>query len=389
MAQHLTDKKIQDKKIPAGQTRVQIRDDEEPGLAVLIRINKKGQRFETFLFDRIHNGVRTYLQLGPFIKGSYGIAEARAAAKAKNRAIDENETTGTLRDNGASTLDEAWSTYRARLTARVGDDKLRPRTLEGYDTSARHFLTSLGWLKVSRLTVNHCEDLHDALTDEAGDRPANAALDLLSRVYRDWAARNRCQVPDPTSVVRRHTIQERKFKLIDDEVGRLFAAVEADPLRDLWLLLIYTAVRRNNALQAHRDQFDLEAKTWTIPKEEAKAGREIVIQLVDEVVEIVRARGEGYLFPGVGKTGHMVNVKKPWDRVRQAAGLPHYMVHTLRKLHASIGGGAGLTDGQSSDLLGHGSLESKTAYRFVPEQEVREGQEKIAERIRSFRKIGA
>jgi integrase len=387
MAEHLTDKTIQTRRVDTGKT-VQIRDDEQPGLAVRIRVNKKGQRFETFVFDRDQNGHRFYQKLGPFIAGSYGIKEAREAAKIKNRGLGENDAEGTLRDTNNDTIDAAWLTYRARLHARIGDAKLRPRTLEGYDCSARHFLRSLGWLKVSRLSVDHCRDLHDALTAEAGARPANASLDLLSRIFRDWRVRTRSRLPDPADAkdaVHRHEIKKRKFKLIDEELVRLMTAIEADPLKDLWLLLIYTAVRRNNALQAHRDQFDLEAKTWTIPKGEAKAGKEIVIQLVDEVVEIVKARGDGYLFPGRWGRGHLVNIKKPWDRVRQAAGLPHYMVHTLRKLHATLGNSAGLTQGQTADLLGHGSLDSQSAYSFTPAVDVLDGQKKIAKRIGSYR----
>lgn len=66
--------------------------------------------------------------------------------------------------------------------------------------------------------------------------------------------------------------------------------------------IILTAARSGEALGAHWDEIDLDAKLWTIPPTRMKAGREHVVPLSDRAVEIVRDVGEAkicdFVFPG-------------------------------------------------------------------------------------------
>jgi integrase len=52
--------------------------------------------------------------------------------------------------------------------------------------------------------------------------------------------------------------------------------------------LILTAARRGEVLGARREEFDLEALTWTVPASRMKGGREHVVPLPPRAVEIVR-----------------------------------------------------------------------------------------------------
>lgn len=74
-------------------------------------------------------------------------------------------------------------------------------------------------------------------------------------------------------------------------------------------LLIMTSARAHMVRFARWDEFDLEAKTWSLPDERMKMRVAFVIPLADEVVKLVqrisRAEGSPYLFPGQGKSGVM------------------------------------------------------------------------------------
>ena len=67
-------------------------------------------------------------------------------------------------------------------------------------------------------------------------------------------------------------------------------------------LIILTATRTNETLQAQWKEFDLDAKIWTIPGERMKAGVEHRIPLSDTAVKIIQAQFEmkqnDYVFPG-------------------------------------------------------------------------------------------
>lgn len=71
-------------------------------------------------------------------------------------------------------------------------------------------------------------------------------------------------------------------------------------------LLILTACRTSEVLQATWDEFDLENKVWVIPAERMKANREHRVPLSSAATDLLSSfaleRGSNYLFPG-GKAG--------------------------------------------------------------------------------------
>ena len=66
-------------------------------------------------------------------------------------------------------------------------------------------------------------------------------------------------------------------------------------------LLILTATRTSEVIEAQWDEFNLEAKVWTIPAERMKAGKEHRVPLNTKAVEILEhlktIRANAYLFP--------------------------------------------------------------------------------------------
>jgi integrase len=67
--------------------------------------------------------------------------------------------------------------------------------------------------------------------------------------------------------------------------------------------LILTAARTSEVLNAKWEEFDLNAKTWTVPADRMKAKREHRVPLSTRCVEILTtakeiADGGGYVFPG-------------------------------------------------------------------------------------------
>ena len=75
-------------------------------------------------------------------------------------------------------------------------------------------------------------------------------------------------------------------------------------------LLILTAARTSEVLNATWSEFDLDSGLWTVPAARMKAGREHRVPLSEPVVELLRARqtADGLVFPGASPTTPMSNM---------------------------------------------------------------------------------
>lgn len=101
-----------------------------------------------------------------------------------------------------------------------------------------------------------------------------------------------------------------------DQVPAFVASLRAGRLSEscrlAFELLILTATRTSEVLQAEPGEFDLEAGVWVIPGSRMKMGKEHRIPLAPRAVEIVKAAqrfgGEQYLFPGQRKGKPLSNM---------------------------------------------------------------------------------
>ena len=82
---------------------------------------------------------------------------------------------------------------------------------------------------------------------------------------------------------------QRDRKLADRELVLVWRAAEAlgYPFGPAVQLLVLTGQRRAEVLEATWDEFDLKARTWTIPRERAKNDREHVVPLSGAALAIL------------------------------------------------------------------------------------------------------
>ncbi|WP_341325689.1 tyrosine-type recombinase/integrase [Methylotuvimicrobium sp. KM2] len=121
---------------------------------------------------------------------------------------------------------------------------------------------------------------------------------------------------------------ERDRFLYLDEPPRFFDALakEENPdMRDYFLLALLTGVRKSNALAMRWDEIHLERGEWRII---TKGNSAQTVTLSPEVIDILANRKlsaqSKWGFPGIGKTGHLVEPKKLGNDCLNAQGLPIY-----------------------------------------------------------------
>jgi integrase len=201
-----------------------------------------------------------------------------------------------------------------------------------------------------------------------GAYAANRALQALKAAI-NWQIDTGTMPGDfrnPCLGVQLNAEKVRDVILRPEELPKLAKAIDAHPdvhARAFVWLALYTGARRNEILKLEWQHVDLAGKRVTFIDTKNKADR--TVPLAAEALRILKAlprvEDNQYVFPGRWK-GHRVNVKDPWQEIREAAGLPHLHLHDVRRSVGSWLGAAGHTAPMIGELLGHKSAITSKVY---------------------------
>lgn len=152
-------------------------------------------------------------------------------------------------------------------------------------------------------------------------------------------------------------------------------------MRDLILLALLTGVRRSNLCAMHWRELDLSASEWHIPR--TKNDDPQTVTLCPEAVMILEARkdetGGGFVFPGTGRTGHIVEPKKAMGRIMARANIPYgrdvpngVTLHDLRRTLGSWQARTGASLAIIGKSLNHKSVQATAIYARLDLDPVRD-----------------
>ncbi len=231
---------------------------------------------------------------------------------------------------------------------------------------------------------------------------ANRCVEV-ARCLFNWSAQTKdgkvrfWSTPNPAKDVGSFEEKQRKRFLQPDEVVWFDDALKNEKHRDLkdfLTLALSTGVRRSNIFSARWPDIQWERLTWCIPF--SKNGESYDVQLLPAALETLKRRralipeGEEFVFPGIGASGHLIDLKKPWNAFRKRAGFPDVHLHDLRRTHGSYLAIAGVPLQQIKSALGHKSLQSTEVYAHLLDESVRgareSGQAKMQELTKKARK---
>jgi hypothetical protein len=146
-------------------------------------------------------------------------------------------------------------------------------------------------------------------------------------------------------------------------------------------LLLVSGCRKNEILTLKRSYVDAHNRCFRLP--DSKTGAKIVhvgdavLQIIDRLPVVV---GNDYVLPGQD-VGHLVNLQKPWERLRAAAGLGDVRIHDLRHAFASIGAVGGDSLLIIGALLGHKSVETTERYTHLADHPLKDAAARISEEV--------
>ncbi len=245
-----------------------------------------------------------------------------------------------------------------------------------------HLKPMFGTRRVDELTPETVRSWHTGLTKTMTPSSANRHLALLRSVYNVMLP----DLPNPCRGIKMFKEYSRDRFLQPEELESFFLAIENErvtgnpDIADYLLLSIFSGARRSNVLAMQWNDVDFSREQWRIAGEDSKNKSIMLVPLVGEVLEILTRRrltaSSVFVFPSHGKTGHMVEPKKGWDRIKKTAGLADVRLHDLRRTMGSYQTISGASTAIVGKTLGHKNPASTAVYARMTLDPVREAMEK-------------
>ena len=352
----LTERRIRDAK--PGPKTIIMRDREVVGLAA--RIAPGGTK--AYVIDYRANGRRRLATLARCSEISLKEARTRAARELAGIRMDGADP---VRDRRAALdaptvndgLDRFFREYAPR---RIDQGRLSDRTVCDYRAQAKRTVRpGLGNLKIADVTR---ADVERAVAKRAPVQ-RNRTLAFISRVFtvfEQWEYRP--QHTNPARLVERTREQPRDRVLAPSEVEAIARALDAcdDPFAAGALrFLMLTGWRNGEALAMRWEDVDFE--TGEIALASTKTGR--AVRTVDKIaLQAIADLPRFNRVPGVFAGLTYATLRRRWQDIAEAAGVPDVRLHDIRRTVATSAASAGMSAFLLRDLMGHKTLAMANRY---------------------------
>lgn len=272
---------------------------------------------KSFRYDYRHEGKPQTLTIGRYEPGTanrtaeqlasldYGavvsLADARSLRDRASRQVKAGESPSKEKvQKRRAGVDAptfgAWASayFEFKADPKSGDECLAESTLALRKSVYRRLIEpALGKTHLDKIKPKALADLLVTIKAKNGPGPAVHARELVLLVYR-FAIGRGLEVSNPAEAVQRNTIatfEPRERNLTRREIEVFFTALERTPtlptLRLALKFMLLTMVRKGEFINATWSEIDWERSTWTIPKERMKAGREHVVYLSEQALDIL------------------------------------------------------------------------------------------------------
>ncbi|WP_421880230.1 site-specific integrase [Pacificispira sp.] len=197
-------------------------------------------------------------------------------------------------------------------------------------------------------------------------RGGNPAISV--RPFRE-RKRQRCLSPEELKRLARAIDDSKQERLISPQVAGAFR------------LLIVTGARSNEIRTLRWSDIDWDRRLLVIRENKTDVNGIKTIPLnttaLDILSEIPPTDGNPHVIAGHNPGKPVVNLQKPWRRLRSRAGLEDLRIHDLRHSFASFGVTAGASLPVIGGLLGHRSMTATSTYAHLAADPLRDASERV------------
>jgi len=263
--------------------------------------------------------------------------------------------------------------------------------VEGYKRSANadesklrlHLNDYFGDRRLCDISTRDIQAYHMKIAKKLSPSTANRHLALLSMIFNvaiQWDILER----SPTKGVKKFKEDNQKQRFLsEDEIGRLYQAMEAEDNKvavNALKLLLLTGCRREEILKLKWDDVSLESSTIFLP--DSKTGSRYV-QLNAAAVELLTSidRSSKFVFPGRHDCENrpLNNPRKCFTRLLNNAKIQgNVRLHDLRHTHASLLVNSGASLFVVQKALGHSNPQTSQRYSHLSDKTLRDASETVS-----------
>ena len=221
-----------------------------------------------------------------------------------------------------------------------------------------------------------------------GPGVANRCLALLSKMFNlaeRWGWRP--GGTNPCRHVDKYKENKRERFLSDKELAKLADALNKAESENPYAvaairILIFTGARLGEIRNLEWAHVDMEQAKLALP--DSKTGAKVLFlsaPALDVLANLPPMKNNPYVICGKKDGSHLVNIQKPWGRIRKRAGLEDVRLHDLRHSFASVAASGGLSLPMIGKLLGHTQAATTARYAHLADDPLRAANEAIGQRI--------
>lgn len=301
---------------PDAGKRLAVYDTEVTKLAM--RITSAGTR--TFYVVKRANASMAWVKLGTFPEMTVEQARTEAQKVLAEFAGGANPAAARRAIREEPTFAKMFEQFIDEKRKRDGTP-LSERTKRDYRDVLRMYLGPIKASKLSHITRAEVKAIH-AQTTKKSAAQADRAIIVVSSVFSFASDLEIFAGANPASRIQKNPAPSRDRFAQAGELPHLFAAIAESSLCDFFLLSLLTGARRSNVQAMAWRDLDLDAGIWRLGM--TKNGTPQNVTLSPEVVTTLKKRkrttgASPFVFPGDGKTGHLVEPKKAWASVLRRA----------------------------------------------------------------------
>lgn len=334
-----------------------VNDSKQVGLCV--RVMPSGSKF--FVAYRKVDGRPQRMTIGRFPEVTVELARNHVLKLAGEIAKGRNPFTESKAAKQELTFGE--------LHSRFIEEHSKPHKKTWRDDVGLFNRYLTGWKnrKLSTITRSEIQKRHRQV-GETAPIAANRMVALISQMFGFAKRIDLWKESNPCETVTRNKEKSRDRFLQPDEMPKFWSALDEEPndvARDYLKLSLLLGARRSNMLAMRWEQLNFDRAEWRIP--ETKNGESLTVHLPTAALELLKARKQAsgsdeWVFPGIGKTGHLVEPKSVWKRVLERAGLADLRIHDLRRTLGSWQAAAGVSLSVIGKSLGHRNTATTAIY---------------------------
>ena len=335
-----------------------------------IRLYSGGKK--SFVLSYRLMGQKKLIVIGRY--GALTLDEARNIAKIKLAELIQGQN--PAKDSNKLSKNKTMVDFSNQYIENYAK-KHKKTWLEDQRRLEKNILPSLKTRAIKSITRNDILSIHNKMGATA-PYEANRTLRLLSKMFelaKDWNYLDHLD-SNPAKGIKLFKEERRDRWLTHNELPQLIEAVDKEQNLyariAIWLYLL-TGVRKTELLTAKWADIDFERKELRL--NDTKAGRVHYVPLSEAAMDLLsrvpRLQDNPYVIPGHITGKHLVNISKPWNRIKTAAKLEDIRLHDLRRTVGSWLAQSGNSLHLIGKVLNHSNQSTTAVYARFAQDDVR------------------